>query len=171
LNDQLGGRDQIWMVRILRPQKRASPLNQKGLERALTINQGGHDIAWLRLPTVFNNDYITVQNMLPDHRIAGDAQCKRPTGRTNPHRLDIHAHATLGFLLTIGGRTRRDTAQEGDVHNSALEFPERFPESQRSALAVLTRQQTLTPQRGDMARHGADVRQSEFFANLAVTGR
>ena len=99
LNHQLLRGDEIGILRVLGFQIRLAALQDEGLERAFAVNERGHDLPLRGSGPCSNTTMSPSQNVPADHRIARHAQRERVPRRLEADALDVHRHATLGFLL------------------------------------------------------------------------
>ena len=60
----------------------------------------------------------------PDHGVAGYPQRKSIAGWLESQRLDVHRDATIGLLFAVLGIAGRDGSEEGDMHDRILQGPQ-----------------------------------------------
>ena len=116
LDDQFLGRDQVRVVLIFGFEEWASIADEVSLESGFSIDEGGHDVAGLRIAN-FQNDVVTTEDVGVYHGVSAHFQSKRARIARNAEGLYVHRNTAVDLLLLVRGKACCDLAINGHVHN------------------------------------------------------
>lgn len=122
LDDELSGRDEVWVMDILGPEKRAPMLDDVALEGGLPVNERGDDVARSRLFEL-KDHIVALQDMCVDHGITAHFQGEDVGGGRETERIDVYRETAFLSLLRFFRHPGSDAAIERDVHDgTAIQF-------------------------------------------------